>query len=144
MVHVRTEIDIEAPVSRVWSILTDFQSYPEWNPLVSKVWGKPGFKEWLAIRLETPLPLPLVLPVRIHTFVPNKEFSWLGEFPLLSFLVSGDHYFHLEARSESKTRFVHGERFDGLLVDQVETVLEAQARPLYEAMNRALQKRAED
>ncbi len=34
---VRAEIDIEAPIERVWQILRDFDRYPEWNAFTPRV-----------------------------------------------------------------------------------------------------------
>lgn len=31
---LETSIDVEAPVNRVWEILTAFESYPDWNPFI--------------------------------------------------------------------------------------------------------------
>jgi uncharacterized protein YndB with AHSA1/START domain len=42
----RAEVVIAAPIERVWSILTDFEAYPAWNPFTlqvktSRVVGEP-------------------------------------------------------------------------------------------------------
>jgi len=39
MHELKTEIEIEATPARVWSILLDFPSYPDWNPFVCSVKG---------------------------------------------------------------------------------------------------------
>jgi hypothetical protein len=37
--QIKTEIPIGAPASAVWSILMDFERYPEWNPFIKKISG---------------------------------------------------------------------------------------------------------
>ena len=37
--RLQTEIEIDAAPDRVWMILTDFASYPEWNPFIRFVRG---------------------------------------------------------------------------------------------------------
>ena len=37
--ELNTQIDIDAPVERVWSVLTDFAAYPEWNPFILSAEG---------------------------------------------------------------------------------------------------------
>jgi uncharacterized protein YndB with AHSA1/START domain len=39
MREIRTEIDIAAPVTKVWNILTDFNQWNEWNPIVNQASG---------------------------------------------------------------------------------------------------------
>jgi uncharacterized protein YndB with AHSA1/START domain len=34
MKELHTEIEIDASAERVWDILTDFASYPQWNPFI--------------------------------------------------------------------------------------------------------------
>jgi len=37
MLELRTDIEIDAPVERVWEVLTDFDRFPDWNPFIRKV-----------------------------------------------------------------------------------------------------------
>ena len=39
MKEIRKETEIEAPVPDVWMVLTDFASYPEWNPFMRSIKG---------------------------------------------------------------------------------------------------------
>ena len=42
---VDTAVEIHAPASIVWSIVTDTDKYPEWNPLQRALrWDKPADK----------------------------------------------------------------------------------------------------
>ena len=40
MIHISTEIDINAPVQHVWDIIADFNSYSDWNPLIRSISGE--------------------------------------------------------------------------------------------------------
>ncbi|VVB87011.1 Polyketide cyclase / dehydrase and lipid transport [uncultured archaeon] len=40
MKELRTEIEIQASADRVWQILTDFASFPEWNPFIRRAKGE--------------------------------------------------------------------------------------------------------
>jgi hypothetical protein len=57
MLEIRTEIDIEASPPRVWRALTDFKTFPDWNPFVLAVEGEPRFSgllvPWLQRGLES-------------------------------------------------------------------------------------------
>lgn len=39
MLELRAEIEIEAPVERIWEVLTDFEEFPEWNPFIRRIRG---------------------------------------------------------------------------------------------------------
>jgi uncharacterized membrane protein len=35
--EIHTEIDIGAPVEKVWDLLTDFKNFELWNPFIRKI-----------------------------------------------------------------------------------------------------------
>jgi uncharacterized protein YndB with AHSA1/START domain len=37
MKELHSEIEIDASAERVWAILTDFASYPRWNPFIRSI-----------------------------------------------------------------------------------------------------------
>ncbi len=39
MHEIKTEIEIAATPEQVWSILTDFSAYPQWNPFIRSING---------------------------------------------------------------------------------------------------------
>src|SRR5262245_5851867 len=53
-VELRTEIEISAPPSRVWAVLTDFYAYPEWNPFLVRIDGKPEVGAKLTVTAAMP------------------------------------------------------------------------------------------
>lgn len=58
-------------------------------------------------------------------------------------LFEGEHYFVLSQLGSNRTRFVHGERFSGILLPLVKSNLESATRTGFEAMNEAMKRRAE-
>jgi uncharacterized membrane protein len=54
MKQLHTEVEIEAPAERVWELLTDFATYPEWNPFIRSISGQPAPGERLEVRIEPP------------------------------------------------------------------------------------------
>ena len=40
MREIQTEIETDAPPEDAWRVLTDFASYPAWEPFVKKVLGE--------------------------------------------------------------------------------------------------------
>ncbi|MCP3909823.1 MAG: SRPBCC domain-containing protein, partial [Actinomycetia bacterium] len=37
--QLKTEITIGAPIEEVWAVLTDLDSFPEWNPFMTAAAG---------------------------------------------------------------------------------------------------------
>lgn len=69
-------IDIDAPASRVWSVLSDADRWPEWTPTVTKVARLGGDDLALGskVRIEQPK-----LPAAVYTITalePGKSFTW--------------------------------------------------------------------
>lgn len=52
---------------------------------------------------------------KILTLEPNKEFRWKGKLGING-IFDGEHYFILEYLDKNKTKFIHGEKFSGILV----------------------------
>ena len=51
MKELRCKIEIEPPAERVSQVLTDFAAYPEWNPFIRRVNGRPEVEEQLVVSI---------------------------------------------------------------------------------------------
>lgn len=138
--HIETAIDILAPPERVWEILTDFASYPSWNPFIVSAYGTPAVGAWLEIHIQPRGRRAIMFRPTVLVAEPNRELRWRGRL-LMPGLFDGEHFFRIEERSGT-VHFVHGETFSGLLVGLVRGTLAA-TRTGIEAMNTALKERAE-
>ena len=54
MAVYRTTFAVEAPVERVWEVLTDFDRWAEWNPSVPSIEGEPRVDSTVALTLAMP------------------------------------------------------------------------------------------
>ena len=139
MVKLETEIDIAAPPNQIWQVLTDFKSFPEWNPQLEVV-GKPELGAKLAVKANAPdgSDSRYEFRVRIVDFEPEKLLAWKGGVPGI---LSGYHYWRI-CPSGNGTRLIHGEDFYGLYVWIKGYSHIMSFRPSYEAANEAIAKRA--
>ena len=78
MKQLHTEIEIDAPAKRVWELLTDFASYPQWNPFIRYISGHPAPGERLQARPEPPGGRAMTFKPKVLTAEPNRELRWLG------------------------------------------------------------------
>ena len=141
--QLHTEIDIEASAERVWAILTDFASYPDWNPFVRSVVGEPRESARLQIVVQPSGGKAMRFSPIVLTAEPNRELRWLGRF-LFPGLFDGEHAFAIEPLSEGKVRFRQSEKFSGILVGLFRSSLDRDTKRGFEEMNRALKLRVED
>jgi hypothetical protein len=132
-------IDIGAPPTEVWAILTDLGSYHEWNPLFVEAGGDVAVGQRITLRSRHPANgrLMTVKPT-ITAAEPGIELRWASSLPGV---ISGEHSFTLST-TESGTHLVQAETFRGLLA-RFPGKTWANADASFRALNEALKERAE-
>lgn len=141
MRELRSEIDIDAPPSAVWKVLTDFASFPNWNPFIREASGSLKVGERLRVRIHPPGGRAMTFRPKVLVCDENRELRWLGHL-LVPGLFDGEHIFALEPR-DGGTHFVQREEFNGIFVPLMWSSLDENVRQGFEEMNRALKDRAE-
>ncbi len=138
-VAIRHEIRIRATAERVWSELVAFERFPEWNPMIVRMKGRPeeGSSIAFRVRLENGLKLPLW--GRIVRCRASEELRWRAGVPGL---LSGEHYVTLMPTGGGVI-VAHGEDFRGALCAVLGGTLRRLGAPLYARMNEALKARTE-
>lgn len=142
MREIITAIEIAAPAERVWRILTDFASYPAWNPFIPEIRGEPTVGERLAVCIRPAGRKGTTFWPTLLNVVPQRELRWRGRV-FVPGIFDGEHAFALEPLGARRVRFVQREAFRGLLVPLVWRWMAAPTRHGFGAMNRALKARAE-
>jgi len=137
--NIQTSIEIESSAAQIWQVLTDFDSYCEWNPMLGNVHAQLEHGANVRFGVLREEAKPLELRARITTLRTAEELVWRGG---AAGVISGEHYFRIEQLGERHCRFHHGEHFKGLLLPLAKPLLK-NAPSLYEAMNDALKERVE-
>lgn len=144
MHEIITTIEINAPPRSVWSVLVDFPTHQYWNPFVRSIEGSPRDGETLKVFIQPVGGKGMTFRPRVLRAMPEEELRWLGRV-VLPGIFDGDHFFKIEPLDEGRrTRFIHGERFTGLLVPLLRKNLDRGTRQGFEAMNQALKSRVEE
>ncbi len=142
MKELHSEIEIAASAERVWDILTDFASYPQWNPFIRRISGEPTVGEHLEVRLEPPGGMGITLRPTVLRAEPNRLMRWVGHL-LVPGLFDGEHSLAIQPLEENRVRFVQHEAFEGVLVPLFARSLDNNTLRGCEQMNWALKVRAE-
>jgi hypothetical protein len=140
--EIKTEILINASPEKIWTILTHFDNYPNWNPFIKSIKGEVKVGKKITARIEPPNAKGMTFKPRILVFNPNKELRWLGHL-LFAGLFDGEHKFELIDNGNGTTTFIQSEKFKGILVPFFKKQLDNNTKKGFEAMNIKLKELAE-
>ncbi|HYB76122.1 MAG TPA: SRPBCC domain-containing protein [Nitrososphaerales archaeon] len=140
--ELRTQIDIDAPVERVWGVLTDFDKFHEWNPFIRTVSGRIEKNQKLNVILHPSGGRTTKMRPSVVKVEPNKELRWVGHLGVPG-IFDGQHIFELKPSGDAKTIFVQREQFGGVLLPFLTGMLRNETTRGFNEMNQALKKRAE-
>jgi len=140
---IKTKIEINAPIEKVWDVLTDFDLYPEWNPFVRKIKGDLSEGSCLQVFLEAPEGKAMVFNPTVVKIEPGRQLVWLDRV-LFPGLFDGEHYFVINPLTRGYVTFCHCEIFSGLLSKLILKLIGQSTEAGFHAMNRALKQRVEE
>ena len=142
MKTVATEITIAAAPGQVWSVLTDFESYPQWNPFIRELSGELRVGARLKLCIQLPGERALTFRPKLRTVAVGEELRWLGHLGFPG-LFDGEHGFWIQSTGQNQVCLQQGERFSGILSRVWPQVYYAKTCLGFEMMNRALKERVE-
>jgi hypothetical protein len=141
-VELTTRVEIDAPPDRVWTVVTDFDRYHEWNPFM-RVAGRASENARLTVELFPPGARPVRFRPRVTRVVTHRELRWLGHL-WTGGLFDGEHRFDLEPLDGgARTLLTHAESISGVLAPAFWLVVGNATERGFEAMNTALKHRVE-
>ncbi|KAF8981138.1 hypothetical protein BGZ52_003168 [Haplosporangium bisporale] len=99
MKEIKASITIAASPSEVWQTLTDFDQYPDWNPMLTLVKGKFAACSWS----------PMVIKSE-----PGACLEWSAPYSGIKGCLNGTHYFQLtSSHGGTQTEFTQGKKYHG-------------------------------
>lgn len=141
-IEINTEIIIHANIEKVWSIVIDFENYPNWNPFIKSINGVVKVGSTIIVRIKPPESKGMTFKPKVLTFDSNKELSWLGHL-LFHGLFDGEHKFEVVDNGNGSTTFRQSEKFNGLLIPLFKNELRINTKNGFENMNNKLKEIAE-
>lgn len=141
MKQIETEILIEAAPEKVWEVLTDFEKHPDWNPFIKSIKGEKSVGKKLKVSIKPPDGAGMVFNPVVLKYEENKEFRWKGKLGIKG-IFDGEHYFILNKTENGNTKFVHGEKFSGILAALMGKTLD-KTKDGFKLMNESLKKECE-
>ncbi|KXZ43920.1 hypothetical protein GPECTOR_77g18 [Gonium pectorale] len=116
---LRTQIEINAPVDRVWAVMSALPQWGTFNSFLKVVHAPdkiaPG--QTLKVAFQPPgSSQPTLMAPQVVDWQEGRELRWRGKLWNTNLLFVGEHYFRLESVGPNKTVLHHGEDFKGCLV----------------------------
>lgn len=137
--RIETTAHLDARANEVWAVLTDFPAYGEWNPFITAISGVLAEDDRLDVTFQQPNGKTTRFKPRVLRVSPARQIRWLGKLGPGG-LFDGEHYFVLEPQADGTTVLTHGERFTGVLVPLMKSLL-ADTDQAFRSMNAALEAR---
>ena len=140
---ISTELVLPTSPEQSWSVLTDFEQYPKWNPYLTRVEGKLRAGERVSFTLvDENFPEPLDLTAQLGEVLPDLRFYWVGRIGVQG-LFDTRHVFELLPREDGGTDLHHYEEFRGIIPALLPNTRQrkAKTRRAFESMNQALLER---
>lgn len=143
MDEIVTEIEIDASPETVWSVLTDFQTYSDWNPVL-EIDGEAVEGQKLEVTTDYENTRPMTFRPTVLVVDEPTELRWQGRL-FVPGLYDGEHRFVLTAVDEGeRTRLTHAEIFRGALVGFINRRIGDDVEAGFGQMNDALKHRVEN
>ena len=142
MRELRTEIQISAPIDQVWQVLTDFDHWKDWNPMVNQASGSATLGSRLNITMcgsdakDAMKYQPAILEVN-----PPRSLRWRATM-MSGLMFTNDRVFELKEKNGG-TVLVNKEEFSGLMVPLFWSKMNLFVVPMLEKMNKALKDKLE-
>ena len=141
MKELISTIDIDASPDTVWRVLTDFDSYAEWNPVEISMKGQAAEGTVLEHTAQLPGKKPMTFRPTIVTAKPNEELAWKGKV-FMPRVFDVFHQFRLEPLPRGRTRLHQSEQFRGVLIPFSGATLR-KTHEAFDLANRAIKARSE-
>jgi len=140
--ELNNELEINTSAERVWQVLTDFASFPQWNPFIQRISGVLETGKQLEVRIQASNTAGMTIRPTVLKVEPNHELRWVGRWPIPG-LRNDEHIFTIEPLDAERVRFTQREIFTGLLSSFHGRSRNADMRRGFREMGKALKLRAE-
>jgi hypothetical protein len=137
---IQAAVTVEASRETVWRILTDFEGYARWNPLITAAEGDARLGAQIEVDIHPPGSGVQELSPEITILRPNRKLAWMSR-EVLPGISDREYEVILDPLGDERVRVVMHKRFEGILIPFTSTAEEQVGLDL---MAEALKRRAEE
>lgn len=137
---IESEVTVDASVETVWSIVTGFEDYEQWNPFITKADGEARAGAEVDLELDPPDDGARDVKAEIVMFKPHHKLRMRSRL-LAPGVLDREYEMILEPLEDGRVRVVQRARYEGILEPLTGTEHEQVGLDL---MARAIEQRAEN
>ncbi|MEK7810657.1 MAG: SRPBCC domain-containing protein [Pseudomonadota bacterium] len=143
MRELKSEIQIAAPIDQVWQVLTGFDHWKDWNPMVNSASGSATLGSKVDIIMRGPNGND-AMKYQAAVLEANSPKSFRWRATMMSGLIfTNDRVFELREENGG-TMLINKEEFSGLMMPLFWNKMSLFVVPMLEEMNKALKNKLED
>jgi hypothetical protein len=111
---IEARTGVQAPSSVIWTLVSDINGWPAWNPIYPKAQGEVQFGAKLNLEVVLPGEAPRPIQPTILDWTPGEQIIW--SLSLMGGLLRSTRYIEIEVLGETSCIFSNGEIFEGPLM----------------------------
>lgn len=138
--RIENRMGVRASSLRIWEIIADLESWPEWNPLYPRAAGRIALKGGVDLVEAVPGLPERQARVTVTDYTPEQQLIWQDR---RGFLASSLRYFEIEKLTDESSILANGEIFSGWAGQRWGMKHRRALREAYETLNAAIKARAE-
>lgn len=138
---IESKIEIHAPLELVWEVLTDFDTYSEWNSFTPKI--ECDLKEGNPVHLHVDMKQNNKIRIQTETLLWVKEKESIAWGITAAFPVKTERAQILTSLNENVTVYYTYDKFWGFLVPLVMLLYKDHIQKGFDAVSTSLKQRAE-
>lgn len=126
---IGASIIIDAPIDKVWQVLTDFENLKSWSSSFVGLKGNFSKNGMIEVHFKSPMGSGVQkMKKQLIHFEKGKAFGWTGVF----LMGMKDYHFHtLESVSLTQTKFTQTDSVSGGISFLMKSMLEKQMKKAY-------------
>lgn len=141
MKEIKGSVLINAAAEKVWEKMTDFSSYPQWNPWIKSMTGELRVDNIYHVTAQPPGKGATSFKSKLVKIDEGKEMLFRGK--VMGGLVKDDHVFSVDPIDAGKCLFSQSVVFSGPMASLIGSTIMASQKGL-DDMNAAFKKQCEN
>jgi len=133
---------IRASAARVWGTLSDFASYPHWNPYICRIIGEACEGSRIEVSVQPPGRVGLTCRPKVVEALAERALRWRHRL-FLPGVLDHEHQCLIEPLDGDAVRLVQREIYTGMLVPLLPRSLDDSTVQGFRAMHEALRAHTE-